>query len=278
MKTLYKMLRAKRHQDIIKIIDTVSQEFHKYQSAKWTLYVPKIQTTEFRPLFASHTDTVSDNKPKELKKVNGILKNPNGVLGADDRAGCYGLYQMMQNGTEGYYLFTDEEEIGGIGAGEFAESDLFETLTPHISCLIELDRKGAKEIALYEYDNEEFIGLFEQLGYKREYGSYTDVVDLAMKSGIACMNLSIGYYNEHTKHEMLDISEMNGTIEMMLTKLPTALYQKQFEVEAVEYPSYSSKAGYSWDIEPICCELCEQHLPLFDTLYGSVCAECLSMT
>lgn len=272
MKLLNEMLMAENHEDIIEIIETVSSDYKRIDGDKWTLYTHR-NTNTLAPMFVAHTDTVSDIKPKEIINDNGVLSNPDGVLGADDRAGCYGLYQMMKNGIVGYFLFTDEEEIGGIGASEFASSDTFAMIKDRVSALIELDRRGSNDVATYCYDNNDLIDLFINRGYKQAMGSYTDVVSLASESDIACVNLSIGYYNEHTSNEKLVISELNRTIDMLLDDMPMELYEQKYEVDfTCLEDNYFEVDEYSYKV---LCDGCKLHSPLYEFFGQYLCEDCL---
>lgn len=275
---LFELLRSENHKDIIDIIDDVSEGYVKTEGKKWTLYTPLYYCCDYLPLMASHTDTVSDKKPKYINmSEDGVLTNKNGVLGADDRAGCYGLYEMMKKKVDAFYLFTDEEEVGGVGAGEFAISEEFESIKEYVSTLIELDRRGHEDCALYGYDNDKMLELFMNRGYKEAGGSYTDVVDLAGESGIACVNLSVGYYNEHTQVESLNVNEMNRTIDIMINDMPEEFYTEQFLVEEKSYNDY-----YDWKYElveesykPELCSICGGHEPLYEAGGELSCMECL---
>jgi len=270
---LYEMLMAKSHDDILEIVSRVKSGYAVVNGSKWTLFIPEQVTCDVIPMMVSHTDTVSNKKPKKFKSFGNVVTNPDGVLGADDRAGCYGLYKMMEANVQAFYLFTDEEEIGGVGASEFAMSDTWEEIQESVSGLVELDRRGSSDVATYGYDNSEFVKLFERHGYKEANGSYTDVVSLSEKSTLACVNLSIGYYDEHSQSERLNIAEMQDTIDLMVTleeQIP-ALYENRYESETTPYNYWED------DIEDegaILCDVCESHKPLFDTSWGYVCAEC----
>ncbi len=274
-KVLLELLKAGNHKSVTTIIDRVAGRFTKISGYKYTLYLPKKRDNEIIPLMVSHTDTVSNEKPKGFTIRKGVVSNPKGVLGADDRAGCYGLYRMMEAGVEAFYLFTDEEEIGGVGAKVFSKSDDFDSIKDDTSALIELDRRGSNDIATYGCDNAELIGLFEERGYAETWGSYTDVVDLSEESAIACINLSIGYYHEHTKKENLNLVEMQNTIDMMIEDMPEELYTTKFEYEEVSYNYTHSFRGNDLAKEVV-CDVCGQHEPLYEISWGYVCKECLN--
>lgn len=244
----------------------------------FTICTPtKMKESELMPCFVSHTDTVSTKKPRRFELKEGILTNPDGVLGADDRAGCYILSKMMENSVRGIYIFTNGEEIGGLGASACVKSQQFQDLVPHITAFIELDRQDDLDIACYGYDNEDLIGLFEQRGYKEAYGSYTDVVDFAEDTNIACINLSVGYRGQHTKKEDLVLADLDNTLDMMLTDLPVELYTEVYEATMTSWRNSANNYDYGFSLnksDEVCCEMCSDHEKLYYVGQLMVCAYC----
>ena len=95
-----------------------------------------------------------------------------------------------------------------------------------------LDRRGADQAAIYGYDNSELMALFERRGYFKAKGSFTDASNLARiySKGVACINLSVGYYNEHTPKETINITAMNRTLTI-LKDMVDELTSKPFLIE-----------------------------------------------
>ena len=145
-------------------------------------------------------------------------KDTTKVLGADDRAGVAIMLEMLMECNTNYiYGFFWDEESGGKGSDFLAKyTDCLDTL--EISSFISLDRKGTNEVATYGYDNEDLIALFTNRGYIEQQGSFTDCVNLAEATGIACVNLSVGYFNEHTSHELQDMSVMEDVLTLLNDK------------------------------------------------------------
>jgi len=273
-----KFLKAQTHDDILDLFELYKTNFI-YNSVgscdeQFTIICPNdMRDDEVMPCFVAHTDIVGIKVPKTLNYCDGVLSNPDGILGADDRAGCYILGEMINADIRGIYIITSGEEIGGIGASACSKSYEFADIIPNISCFIELDRESNNDCAIYGLDNENLIGLFEDIGYNAEYGSYTDVVTLAEYTNIACINLSVGYYNQHSKMETLVMSEMKWTLDNMLERLPKEIYDTVFE--ATDDISLScNKSGYD-GFEPICCEWCNDHSLLYDFDGFQICEECL---
>lgn len=244
----------------------------------FTICIPtKFKEAEMLPCFVSHTDTVSAKKPKRFELKDGILTNPDGVLGADDRAGVYILSEMMNKGIRGIYIFTNGEEIGGLGARACTKHQVFQDHLPNITAFIELDRQDDRDIALYGYDNMDLCKLFEDRGYKQAYGSYTDVVDFSEESGIACLNLSVGYTGQHTKHEDLVLADLDFTLDIMLHDLPQELYETKYVAEEdLSRPSAYGVGRSGWDSFPekIECEICMSHDKLWYVDDMMLCEYC----
>ena len=272
---LKKLLKLETHEQVVSDINKIASKYSIYSHKTFTIFTPKqLGEEEFIPCIVSHTDTVSKSKPKSFKLVDGVLTNPSGVLGADDRAGVYLIYEMMKRNTNAIFILTDLEEVGGIGAGDCAYNDYFQDLAEHnISCLLELDRENRDHCATYGYDNGELIAVFKEAGYKEEMGSYTDVVSLSEQCDIACVNLSVGYYNQHTKREYLVIEELAQTLNFVID-LPKALYGRQFEIEESYLDAYNT--GFGSDYEPLCCDICGQHEKLYLVASMQMCDECIS--
>jgi hypothetical protein len=239
------------------------------------LYTPKQKGADIKPCFVAHTDTVADKKPTyNSLVVDGVnIYNNDGVLGADDRAGIWIAIELMKDNADAYFLFTDEEEIGGLGAKEFVKSRVYSELVSGTSCFIELDRRGYKDIATYGHGNKELIDLFEQQGYEETYGSYTDIVELCEASIIGGINLSVGYYNEHTSREYLNTGEMKYTLNRVKDVLESGeLHSKVFIADEEPYYKYTEVDVLD---NRVLCDGCGAHAPLYDSTWGFVCEDCL---
>lgn len=190
-------------------------------------------------MMVSHMDTFN-NPPKYVKYSNGIMSAKNG-LGADDRAGVYSILHLIRLGFKPTVLFTEDEEIGGIGATSFRETGI---KPDDIRYIIELDRCGVNDAVFYECDNPDFTEYITSFGFVENWGSYSDICDITPELGIAGVNLSIGYHNEHSKKETLVISQMARTIrvvEKMLSNPPEEYF------EYIEYSSVYQNAGNKTD-------------------------------
>lgn len=160
-------------------------------------------------LLVAHLDTVHRNPVKTIcYSQNGrILMSPQGI-GGDDRAGVYMILEIIRR-RRCHVLFCEDEEIGGIGARRFVKSNI----RPDINYIIELDRHGENDAFFYDCDNREFTDFVCGYGLEEAFGSFSDISIIAPHLGIAAVNISAGYYNEHTLHEYVNMDVMEKNIE-----------------------------------------------------------------
>ena len=203
------------------------------------------------PLLVAHADTVHRELPKMilLDEKKGILSSPQG-LGADDRAGVYGILCLHASlDPKPGLLLCDEEESGGIGAYD-ASWDLADQLRPY-PFMMELDRKGSGECVFYNDESKEFISYIESFGFKEDYGIFSDVMFLGEGLRKTSVNLSIGFDHAHTLGEILDLRSMNYTIKhakrIMLNVLHTKA-NKQISFKLPK-PPMKSTTHYSFNSE-----------------------------
>ena len=131
--------------------------------------------------------------------------------GFDDRAGLYALIEIVKAGYRPHIIFTDEEEIGGIGA----QSIIADFKSPPFFCsfLIQLDRRGGKDAVFYECDNENFTKYITSFDFEKMPGTFSDICFIAPAWKRAAVNLSIGFLDEHTESERLYCYLCDATIE-----------------------------------------------------------------
>lgn len=108
------------------------------------------------------------------------------------------------------YLLTGEER-GGIGADHLAyHTDYAPPDSLHV--LLELDRQGGNDFVSYDCDSPKLDKWVRKFGFEKATGSFSDISILAPLWGIAAANLSVGYYGQHTRSEMLIVPQLVHTI------------------------------------------------------------------
>ena len=196
----------------------------------------------------AHLDTVFVAPPKRIfhDQVENVLWSPDG-LGADDRAGVFAITKILREGLRPHIILTTDEEIGAFGAQALAQlSNPF----PDLRYVIQLDRRGTNDCVFYGCNNLEFVNYVESFGFVEAFGSFTDISILCPTWGIAGVNLSIGYIDEHSISETLYISSMIYTIERVINML------KETNIPSFKYIPYNSLSNYTsmtWG-----CSICKQ--------------------
>ena len=167
-----------------------------------------------------------------IVKDNGIWSSSEGILGADDRAGVAVILEVaktLQQDTafsgKVKYIFTVEEEIGLVGARNVAEYFLWD-----VDVAMVIDRRGTGDIVTSFGGNISFCDdaygeWIEQQaleagldGWRCTAGGSSDTRIWAQQ-GIQSVNLSAGYYNEHTEAEILDVNACYNTVKLVKSVL-----------------------------------------------------------
>ena len=199
----------------------------------------------------AHLDTVFGKPTSNIyyDRSKNVMWSPEG-LGADDRAGVYAIIQIIKSGLRPTVIFTTDEELGALGADKLVKD------IPKPNCelkyIIELDRRGSNDCVFYDCYNMDFEAYIESFGFVTNFGSFSDISVICPEWGVAGVNLSIGYYNEHSISETLHIGQMFETIKRVKTMLKDAENCDEFEY--IEAPYLKKKTSvtkydewYDWD-------------------------------
>lgn len=197
----------------------------------------------FPVLLVAHLDTVHSKLPNMIlyDKDQNTVSSPNGI-GGDDRCGVYMIFEIIKK-FNCSVLFCEDEEDGGIGANKFVKTDLARTLD--FNYIIEFDRANANDAVFYSCDNYDFEKFITRDFYKINYGTYSDICDIAPVIGCAAVNLSCGYYKAHTKDEYVVLSDMENSIKAACDILARTTQNDKFEY--VEYFEYGDWNGYGYN-------------------------------
>ena len=197
----------------------------------------------FPVLLVAHLDTVHSKLPNIIlyDKDQNTVSSPNGI-GGDDRCGVYMIFEIIKK-FNCSVLFCEDEEDGGIGANKFVKTDLARTLD--FNYIIEFDRANANDAVFYSCDNYDFEKFITRDFYKINYGTYSDICDIAPVIGCAAVNLSCGYYKAHTKDEYVVLSDMENSIKAACDILARTTQNDKFEY--VEYFEYGTWNGYGYN-------------------------------
>ena len=180
-----------------------------------------------RTLFVAHVDTVHrEMGPNKIRKTKSKWYADGAPLGADDGAGCAMLMHLIHNHIPAYYIFTQGEECGGIGAGYLAEH--YPALLNQFSRAIAFDRRGIDSVISHQgYGRCCSDGFAQALSdalnagddnlmyLPDDTGVYTDTaefIDIIPE----CTNISVGYDHEHSVKEELDIYHLTNLAKAVL--------------------------------------------------------------
>jgi len=194
------------------------------------------EIVEYFPCVIAHTDTVHGlneiNVQEEmLQNAQGEVKlalkayNNHGMptgIGGDDKAGVFACMQVLTDLPNVKAAFFVAEETGCHGSNQ-ADKDFFANVgygiqfdAPENWMVTELcwgQRLFDRESEFFETCNNI---LTEGVGESLEYlvHPYTDVYSLRGKFDFSCINISIGYYDYHSKEEYVVIEDVFNGIEM----------------------------------------------------------------
>lgn len=185
-------------------------------------------------LFSCHTDTVHsagecDGTGQQLAfdpMFNHIFladKTKSTCLGGDDGCGIYIMLKMIAAKKQGWYMFHAGEEVGGVGARAFVNSES-KWITDNIKAVVAFDRptkdgvgpevishQGGARCASDEYCAALAKALnttkFNEPYHVTPNGVFTDS---KVYSGIVpeCINVSCFYDRQHGKDEYVDYAQL----------------------------------------------------------------------
>jgi di/tripeptidase len=222
------------------------------------VYATKQESSElpedfYFPCVISHTDTVHnidtiniseemlDNAQGEKKlsyKAYNDQGNPTGI-GGDDKCGVFACLTLLQELPNVKAAFFVSEETGCHGSLKASEE-----FFANVGYGIQFDAPENWMVTercfgqvLFDRDSEFFESCDKVLteGMDQNYMEYmvhpyTDVYALRGKFNFSCINISIGYYNYHTKHEYVVVEDVFNGIDMgkkMIENLGNKLHYKK---------------------------------------------------
>ena len=193
----------------------------------------------------AHLDTVFTSPPENIfyDRVKNVMWSPEG-MGADDRAGVYAIIQLIKQGLRPTVIFTTDEERGALGAEKLIK-DYPEAIT-ELKYIIQLDRRGSNDCVFYDCENPAFEEYIETFDFVTTFGTFSDISVICPAWGVAGVNLSIGYVDEHTYSELLYVGNMLSTISKVERMLRSADKAEKFEYIPASYTKYYNKYAYAY--------------------------------
>lgn len=219
----------------------------------------------------AHLDTVFDqdrckNKEIYVDHEHQIMWSPQG-LGTDDRAGVFAILKLLKMGYKPYIIFTQGEEEGCLGAKALVRR-FPKSPWKKLKYILQLDRRGEQDCVFYNCDNPDFTEYVESFGFITDWGSFSDISEIAPAWGIAAANLSVGYWDEHTYCERVALSWLEQTIEKVKKMLDVCNEAQKYEYIEIKRPLFD-KTTTATDI----CILCGGPIDKA-AKYACVCSTC----
>lgn len=185
-------------------------------------------------LLVAHLDIVHQQPPQKIyfDAEELVMWSPTGI-GGDDRCGVYALMRLISKDYKPHVLFLEDEEVGCKGAHKCVKA----LEKPNVKFMIEIDRRGSDDCVFYDCDNKDFKEYIESFGFKTAWGSYTDICVLSKNWDIASVNLSSGYFNEHTEKEFINLNYLVRTLKRVVNILEDT-DDRYFDYQPVVYKSY----------------------------------------
>lgn len=180
------------------------------------LHVDARITDYHKTLFVAHVDTVHREEGiNAVRKTDTHWYADGSQLGADDGAGVALLMHMLHNEVAGYYIFTQGEEKGGIGAAYLAKEHA--ELLLEFDRAIAFDRRGIDSVITHQgwsrccsddfgmalgreldKNNDNMMHLNDDTGVYTDTAEFTGIIP-------ECTNISVGYQFEHSDREELNM-------------------------------------------------------------------------
>jgi hypothetical protein len=230
-----------------------------HRDAAGNLHVDTRVSPLNRTLFVAHVDTVHRKEgPNKIAQTPTYWYADGAALGADDGAGVAMLMHLMYSGVPAYYIFTQGEECGGIGAAYLAKH--WGEGLAEFDRAIAFDRRGIDSVITHQGRGRCCSDAFadalsaalnadDTLMYLPDNtGVYTDTAEF-IEVIPECTNISVGYYHEHSDKESLDIIHFQALADRVALidwdSLPTD--RDPTVVEHIDYSSWytSALAGVS---------------------------------
>lgn len=188
------------------------------------LYVTRGEA-DLYPCVVAHTDTVHDmHKAFTIQRHKDVLYAINERyervgIGGDDKVGVYVALEILRTTPVCKVAFFRDEEVGCVGS-KLADMSFFED----VSLVLQCDRQGyadfVNNIFYSDMYGDEFGDAMSDLLVKYDRvesdGGMTDVWQLTENGlGVACANMSCGYYDPHTDNEFIIISQVFRTLDFV---------------------------------------------------------------
>lgn len=212
----------------------------------------------------AHMDQIITHRgPRVISIRNGEIRgfhkedHSQCSLGADDGLGICIALQLLEVLEDVKVLFTIQEEIGGTGAYVACINKKF---FDNVNFFVQADRRGASDLIVHTNGiytaSDEFVNdiqdLTKKYGYFCNYGTFTDVGILSESFFISGVNISCGYYNEHSKEEYTIISDTENCLNYIFEILTKLNNHNPYIINVNKHLSYPYYSDISEEITEMC--------------------------
>lgn len=196
------------------------------------------------PILNAHMDSVQDYIDEKLSsfvKIRGDIMNGYGVIGGDDKCGIFVILEVLKK-RKVNFIITREEEVGCVGISYFMNHNNIKEYPWGLT----LDRYGSGDIICEknDYGTKEFENALykvgKEFGYFPAQGVYSDADYISQD--VSCANISVGYYAHHTKNEYVVLSELNNSINFVVS----AIDNIKEKFEAPQKYSYGGRSYHTY--------------------------------
>jgi hypothetical protein len=176
-------------------------------------------------------------------------------IGGDDKVGIYIALKCLEQFENIKVAFFVDEERGCIGSSE-ADMNFFKDCR----FVLQADRRGKGDFitnasgtdlssAEFQKAVQPYLTLY---GFKKERGMMTDVMTLKENGlGVACANVSCGYYRPHSKDEYIVVADVENTLNLFksIIKNLKNVYPHKYEPKTYSgyYGNYGARYWNSYD-------------------------------
>lgn len=215
-----------------------------------------IKIGDSKTVFCCHLDTVSDKVEFVNHVFDGDFITTDGktILGADDRAGVTLMTHMIENKISGLYYFFVGEEVGCIGSSKAKNDSIFKDYDRIIAfdrkhttdvitkmngvrvCSDEFATELSNRLNVYLSETDDRFKLTPcDRGGSTDSGQFKYIIP-------ECTNISVGYFNEHTKGEKQNIKYLdslaNAVINIDWESLPKVRKATEVSIDDDLYDYY----------------------------------------
>ena len=213
-------------------------------------------------LWSSHTDTVHRVDGMQTLAVGdnlltlgtkGDTPSKSNCLGADCTVGVWLMRQMYINKVPGLYIWHHGEEVGGLGSKYIA--DCTPELLSGINAAVAFDRRGYTSVITHQFGERTASDAFAKSlaaqlsidwdGSEWELDDAGVFTDTANYSSIIpeCTNISVGYTNEHSVREALNLDHAYSLL-LQLLDIDDTQFIIMRDPSVIEYGDWA--VGKSW--------------------------------